>query len=563
MSLYPRLILGNLDLMDAPFMVLWGRDHGAPENVYETVVSSLSDGEEISSTRTGNREFSIPIGIDGVDLTELAELEAMLVAECEKPRNVLSIDPGDGAPVAVFDTFRAQLRMVFSDAGEIGLLRRYDLTIQALPHCRGEDAVVTPALETGAATVVSIDTGDSTTGWVSPNGPVNVASGGVGGFADHGEVALTRTGSVAFGTTPYLIVDWHTPAGFQANYPPALTVRVNGGPPISATAEAAVLVGSIQARRSYFRVSGTATTLAFEASSIYQVFGPYFLRIFDLSRTAASPALSTRRQLFRTIDVGGSAPTYGSIDVTHASSLLGDTLIYTYPAELGYQPPLSPFLASPALGARVADAAAMSGGYHSISTTSYWLVPASAVPEGEYLLVARVRNQGATADVKIEWQSRSYMNGTAVHPAQNAFGSVVVNMPTGVWQTVTLDAINLPHSRVGPDGMLQILIGTVTPSIIIDELWIFNTKGDLTVVNGVGTTRLRIVAPSLDEPHGAIWVANEDDFSDAYSASPLCTARAHHRLKPGPNNVYTVTQIATDAAVSSTHYNRSHTHPAA
>ncbi len=80
MSLVPRFVLGDLDLTSYPFAVIFGSDFGAPENVYEVLDWLLYDGEAVTSDRTSNRELTVPLWIEGDDLSELAAHEARLVA---------------------------------------------------------------------------------------------------------------------------------------------------------------------------------------------------------------------------------------------------------------------------------------------------------------------------------------------------------------------------------------------------------------------------------------------------------------------------------------------------
>lgn len=106
-ELYPTFRFGSLDLTSYPFAVPFGRDFGNPKGIVADVISALTDGSLVQRTGTENREVTIPVMIEGADHLELAEAEALLVAEANKERNEFTFNPGDGF---AFDSVLRHLR---------------------------------------------------------------------------------------------------------------------------------------------------------------------------------------------------------------------------------------------------------------------------------------------------------------------------------------------------------------------------------------------------------------------------------------------------------------------
>lgn len=177
MSLIPRFIYGELDLTDAPYGIEFGSDFGNPENVVEVVQTLLRDGEVLESDRRTNRTLTLTVLVESADLLALAQAEAALIAECDRPRNTLAVNPGDGiAPATVFDTFRAQPRWVRDDNMETQGFRRYVIEIPALPF--GRSANLTTEVAEGIPSVgTTINAADSLTGWSTLTAVVPGAGG--------------------------------------------------------------------------------------------------------------------------------------------------------------------------------------------------------------------------------------------------------------------------------------------------------------------------------------------------------------------------------------------------
>lgn len=152
MSLAPEWRIGDLVLTEAPFMVRFGTDYGTPENVTELLLSML-DGDIEVSPRTGNRTLSLPVLIEDADLAALADAEALLLAECDKARNEVYVDPGDGfAEPLIFDVFRGQVTFERDDNFEVAGARQYTVTFRALPFARSVDEITLTPTPTNIGT---------------------------------------------------------------------------------------------------------------------------------------------------------------------------------------------------------------------------------------------------------------------------------------------------------------------------------------------------------------------------------------------------------------------------
>lgn len=169
-DLAPRFFVGDLELTSYPFGVLREDvevDLGAPQNAADVIESLMVDGELVSSSRSGNRTLTVPVLVEGGDLLALAANEATLIQACEKARNTFTVDPGDGfGPPTVFDTFRIQAVHTRDSRYEAALMRRWDLTIPALPWGRAA-TLVTQTLTPAVVTPTVVDDCVSLTNWTS------------------------------------------------------------------------------------------------------------------------------------------------------------------------------------------------------------------------------------------------------------------------------------------------------------------------------------------------------------------------------------------------------------
>lgn len=540
---------------------------GNPQARSTTVYSMLSAGSVVARDSDDNRTIVLRVSVTAPSVAGLELGEAALMAACNRPTLLSWLPPQSDASRSVFEVVDSSLEFLFDDLDELRFTRTWRITITALPYVRAENETTSPAVPSAAAVV--IDSGSSTTNWTSGHGVVSTVAGAVVSTYPAGTqvglfygTRLTRVFPTPINTTTnkYLAFDW------KASVPPYHTVRVNGDPSNNlAEVRRDPLAGGYS--RSYYRLPADVTQLT---SALLDVIhgsgntGSATLSIDQMQVMQALPMIGTGRQQIRTIQTGGSAPTSGSIDVVHATSGLAEVIVYTYETQGGYQPALSPWRTT--AGTFIADGNALAGGFWDLSTTPYRAsVPVDALPHGEAFLMIRAHNTAIGSCIFDYAAYSEVVPGEVLGQEGGQFTHYfeAANVPRFILVPVPL---NLPTLPMGPSGRVAIDVARFTAggagTTYIQESWLFNTAGSLSIVN-VGTRkRLSLRAPSLDEPQGAMWTGNAADESDWYSVSSLATSRppGGHILKPGINNVYTATTGAVDASVSATHFDRGHTH---
>ncbi|MBA3783306.1 MAG: hypothetical protein H0X12_15825, partial [Nocardioides sp.] len=464
----------------------------------------------------------------------------------------------------------ADLKPEYDDEREQALFRIYTLTFQAHPWPRSATKIITPAVATASATVVN--NGSSTTGWTAPNtaspvvsvvsGAVQVAYDGdaIGGGYDGARLRLTST--VDTDPDHYVGVDW------KSSVPAYQFFLVDGASLTEVRREPGATAGYT---RSWYSVAANSGT-TLELQTVHQpATGTPTLSIDQILKSATLPNTGTGRQLSRTINPGGSVPTEGDVIVQHPTSGLGQTIVFTHPSGGGYSPPLRQWRFSS--DTVTPDASVVSGNTNQLTGGNEYRVPVSAIPDGDVQLWARLYSSAA-GTVQIFWAADSWMGGVQVGDTQGGvFPTAVTWATAATWQIVFLGRFALPAAKVGPAGFHRIALQrdtNATASVYVDDAWLFAMdKGRLTVVDAgsgtptVGTVanRLRITAPSLEEPHGGIALANASDWSDSYTPPTprvLCD-QVGHRFDPDGSNVLVVTPGALDASVSLEHFRKWHT----
>lgn len=565
------IILGGLNLMiagkPAPSVdryrlsVLADQTFGSPVPVTSVLYSMLRNGSIVTRDRDDNREpvLTVQVEAEKNDGNALAKGEAALMAVCHRPVELVWRPPSAGAEPVVFDVVNSNVEFAYDDLDEKMLRRHFRVTMSALPHGRRSVETVVEALAPPPAvpSVVTVDTCDGNTGWTIQDGTKAFATGGyvqtgqvnVVGFS---ELALTRAGFVDFTPNRFLLVEWQGAAFAGAVGPLTLDGHTKVGEQILGDGWT----------KTTFRVDDDQTVLTFRAVGYSTSVGSRNLKIRDVKTTDSQPVLGTGRQSFRTLTVGGSVTTQGSIDVAAVDGVtaLGDVAIFTYPGA-GYQPHLSPWITLPA--SRTPDPGSVSGARHFINNAGEWIIPAANLPPGEYVLVGRMSDTaGATRPVT--YSTRSRMNGVDVGP--DVVETVNVPLPAAnAWYLVTLGTLNLPATPIGPDGEVRVALvgGAGTTTTLLDELWLFSTAGQLTMLEDVTKPRVSIQAPSLADEAGSLWVGTDADGSDSWGAGQQSTSWQFHDLEPGENNLFVVTTGPVNPAVSARHFDRFHTHPIA
>lgn len=544
-----------------------GTTWGNPEVVISTLISQLTDGDLVTQTRAGNRQpvLYVRIAADthaGLIAGDTA-LSAVVGTPCE-----LTWQPFDPlAPLTVIDVVHSRMDHTWDDMDERRRRRTWVVTMSALPWPRSATQVVTPAVATGATTVVNA--GTATTGWTAANSPpgatVTVASGAIVNTYAAGAsgAGLRLAGPVDVSTTKYIAVDWKTsvPAfhGFWVDDSGIQITEVRREPAPVATFT-----------RSWYQVDDAATSIASLTFVVVHTAttATATLSIDQVIKASTLPVTGTARQLSRTIDPDGNIPAEGTIKVQHATEGLGQVIVFSHPAEGGYSPALRQWRISG--DTPTPDTGVVSGAFNTLVAATGYRAPITSVPVGDVQLWARLARSGSTGAVRIFWAAESWVGSSVVGDQQA--GSTVVDFPVSdAWYMVPLGRMTSPPAKVGPAGFFQMGIqrdSSSSANIIIDEAWLFAMdKGRLTVVDcGTGTptigsiaNRLRVAAPSLDAPFGAIEVATAADFSDSYVATStkvMCD-QTGHRFDPNGSVIYAVTSgPATEASVSFEHYAR-------
>lgn len=575
-DLNPRFVLGDLDLTDYPFAVEFGSDLGNPQNAAEVVDSLLTDGEIIGSSRTSNRTITIPVMAEGLDMQSLAVAEAALVAECDKQTNELTVAPGDDvAAQIVFSTFRAQLTFSRDDDEESALIRRYVLSIPALPWAMSTADVLDVALTAGVTPATStIADGTSATGWTAVDGTVT-ASGGVlhvpshvtastftpnkiSSRTDQIEFAATKTlAAFNFATLPYLSMDViaGTPSAGSASTPFQVYAYVDG---VQAPVIATQNLGSKTLRVTVLSSDASASTLKIVgALQVYQspVYNPGLASCeFQVDNVVASntpPATSTTgRETLRQVSIQGSARTSGRMAIEHETAALGDVILYSRPS-LGASstPDLRRWRTTGSV-APTADTGIVSGAREVIGTASatatVFQVPASTLPRGGYLIYARVNSSSGTSARVLSASASTKVGATVVGVQTITSDAVTLSTGSNNYQIVPIGEVVLPPAEV-PDGssaLVEIRIWSTSGNVQLDEAFAFyaGAGSALTIVHAgdaaspaVGTAhnRLWLDTPSLDRPEYSIWLGTQADRSDAFFGGQFADGWGTHELPAG------------------------------
>lgn len=540
--LVPRLTWGDVDVTDTPFMLLMDPDFSQGENLYEVLETELFDGSSVSSDSTENRTPTFRVAIiDSPDQEGLALAGARLDREAEKPRNLLTFDPGDGfgAPWSV-ETYRAQTRVERLDDLEQSMVRVYEIEMQAAPHVRSVAPVVIPATGSGdptpppPTTVVSVDDCTSLTGWTAGSDiPVSDLSFTAEG--DHlllvasnptdipMEPFMSRLGlSVNMASTPFLRIEMSTvaPSG-------SVGIYLN---------ESLVQPIATDGRYSYYPFSGILSKVGIEP--IYPIYGRRLeFRVYDISAVDGIAFSGTARQLYRSFDVHGTARTSGSLRLSHQAAL-GSVLVWSGESQGGYQPPSRRFKVGG--GADVADTDAASGARTNISTSPFEIeVPVDQLPDGLYRVAARVK-----ADTAGEaFFTRTYT--TVGSPLATFTPESTVTPPhalTTDYRIVDLDT-EMISGAYGSSLLRRMTVqatGTGTGTVWLDELYLLNTStGAVVQVEAGAAKHVWINAPTVATPFPTLLGGIEADGSDAVRLDTVADIFQPAAWSPGTINLFT------------------------
>lgn len=551
-----------------------GTGFGKSEPVIRAIMSLLRAGSRQRIERWQSRPVTVRVELSATTIGALNEGEKALNAVVGIETELRWQPPAPGAPVTVFDVETSSMEFTFDDMSELRLTRSYTVTISAYPWPRSATKIITPAVTAVAPTVV--DDGAATTNWTAPYGPtgatVTVVTGAVTVTYDasllssrtppYYGTALRRTATFSTTTSKYVGVDCKSSAWG------AVLVLVNGSSTFltEVRREPASVAGFT---RYWFHVGDVTSVTSLEVllDSKQPGSGTQTFNIDQVLLANALPASGTTRQKISTITPGGSVPAEGTVLVQHATAGLGQAVVYTHRAGGGYTPPLRQWKSSGA--ADSVDTLLVSGAFTALSENLHFSVPWSAIPTGDTQLWVRAyRNLAAT--VRLSWSAAAVFPGFASPVGDQMAGALDFAFPAAAWQMIPLGRFVSPPTQLGGAGQLRIGIGAAgDAAVVVDEAWLFAMdEGVLTVVDnftgtgalGGAANRLRVAAPSLDEPQGALMAGYKADWSDSHTATAnnVKCDQVSHRFDPAGQMIFTVTSGTLDAAVSLEHFPRWH-----
>lgn len=555
MSTYQTFTLGDLVLTDFPFSVEFGGEKGSPESITDVVAALLSDGDLVVRTRAGNRALRYVVGVEGTDFLDLARNEALLVAECNKPRNLWTIDPGDGfGPPTAFETLPIDMTPIESDDEHSALYHRWELSIPALPWGLSVSETIAEPVPSSVAPLVEsvLDDCSSLSGWT------NAELASPAGIQPLNGLRPLRTGVVDFSTLRFL------------------RIRVSGTaysdtPSIYADGQVAPLVSSTLVAQSvrdfiYEAPAGlaSASTLQFRLGFTDLLNPPAILSIIQ----ASAPPVATRLQTNPVIPVGGTQRTPASLSVS-SSSGLGFTVVHTSPDDgNAYSPAMRPWRARG--NTVVADSTCISGFREKIHPDVVaFEIPAANVPADGYTLGGWMK-ANATGSVRIFWATHTIVDGEI---RGVVLSDAPITFTAGVWQFVEFpELLTLPTVAVksASDALVHVSLQRnpdplVTVEVELDELWLFR-EGEgsaLTIIDTGDKTSLWVDSASSDSAVPEVWIGNSADQSDAHHPGGYrIIARGQHDFTPPASRVYVASSTGLDPVLRLTHHNRWHTNAA-
>lgn len=553
-----------------------GTEFGSPEAVTSIVQSLLADGSVVRYDRDENRTIPVRVRVHGPTLQAVAHGEAAL-RMATKVRNELTWQPPDNfAPPSVYETYPSAMTSVQESGWDLDEMvrrvRTFRLNLMASPHARSQNPVVSEALRSGTTTVV-VDTCDSATGWTATrNGAPDVATT----FWEAGSVSvaelsdavglppetwtLTRPGSVDFTDTPYLVAEMRTIGSVGLGN---VVVIVDAGLPSQRFLKI-LEVRKIADGTPHYRVTwdatGTASTITFwhRTDDPNQVWQGVFVR--NISRTDIPPG-PTPRQLTRVVEVEGTERTPGSLELfSGGATALGMTVVHTSPEDgSGYSPPLRRWRVSGA--GETSNLSAVSQALESILLPNPFVaeVPNRAVPEGGYLLAARmlVPTAGVTA---INWAAETVTRGVGQGYVTDFAHWEFTTAHT--WNFVPLAVLTLPTLR-SEEGTVRIQMSSSVP-VELDEAWLFRVDDDcaLTVIRDVATARMWLDSPDINSRVPRVWIGDNEHRTDAFHPGGNLYCHGNHTFAPDKVSVFTATSGVSGPAVSMSHYPRWHSNAA-
>ena len=356
------------------------------------------------------------------------------------------------------------------------------------------------------------------------------------------------------GSTPYLVAEVNS-EGLPAS------LYVNGNP-VQPLASAATDSGYI--RYVYNLASHpSVSTLEWGGSLTVQTAGSpppaRAIRVRRIYRTDNPNPTSTPRQSMRTLEVGGTERSPGTIHVGQraGSTPLGLTIVHSSPHDPGgYNPDMLRWVVAPS-GPATVDPTVPAGKTYALGPGGADIVtyaPSSAFPEGPYAIGAFVQS---TADQSVEFVTTvagSIPFGSEFREVRRS--TSLVSLKAGAWTYVSLSLETLPAMR-GPEGATWVTVTAPTAvNLKCGGLWALSAREDcsLSVVQGE-QPHLWIDSPTIGAA-ADVWVAGSNDRRYGYYPSQGVADPGLPLLPAGEVDVYVVTANADAPVVDYTHFRR-------
>lgn len=546
-----------------------GATFGGPQAGVREIVSMLADGNLVTYDRAGNRVAEFTVLIEGADGVALQAGEVALRRELYRPNTVTWMPPADFSAPTVYQVVTSDMSPLFDDIDEMKGRRKFRVTLTCAPFARSLNPVTIAAMEAPAPTPTSatITNADTTTGFTAtiadyyPGGGLPLMANVVtdeGAYAQTSgsgywlslRMIYTPAAPVSMTSTTYLVVE------VSGSPSPRFRLTING---VEASAVPALSVATSAGTVKFvFDTAGGSLSkiaLGFDEKSSTPVSRT--INVHDISRTDTLPQV-TKRQTTRTVDVLGTERTPASVHVQSPDGVsnLGMTIVHTSPEDdSGYAPPLRRWRVSGAT-TPTADSSTMSGAREPITVANPFVaeVPNLAVPEGGYLLAARLRIASGTA-ATINWATDTRIDGVAEGYVTDY---VTVDFPsTGTWFFVPIAAVTLPSVR-SMSGKVRILLSSATAEL--DEAWIYRVDDGcaLSWVHNVTKPHLWLDPPDLTSSVRRIWVGADAGRADASHPGANLGTHSDHTFAPDRARVFTATAGVENPAADLTYFPLGH-----
>ncbi|RYB90831.1 hypothetical protein EUA06_11180 [Nocardioides glacieisoli] len=530
-----------------------GATFGQSQAVVRQIVSMLADGDLVSYDRAGNRVAEFDVLIEGADGAALQAGEVALRRELYRPNVVTWTPPADFSAPTVFEVVTSEMAPKFDDIDELRTRRVFHVTLTCAPFARSRDLVTVPALAVGPTpTTVTVSTADSTTGWTTVAPATLGQTGGyvystqTSAFFGEGEHYLFFAAATV-PATPYVVVEW------QATYPTLFTPTLLAAP----------VVQTLNLPDGWTKTVYDTTGLSYASLTFRAVLrgtsGQY--RIRDVKRTDTIPQI-TARQVARIVSVAGTERTPASLAIKSANgtSNLNMTVVHTSPEDgSGYSPPLRRWRVSGA-ASPTTDAATMSGAREPILPANPFIaeIPNPALPEGGYLLAARMR-ASVVGSATINWATDTRIDGVAEGYVTDY---ATTNFPSsGNWYFVPIAVLTLPSVR-SYSGKVRINLSSMTAEL--DEAWLFRVDDGcaLTVLHNAVKPRLWLDSPDVASRVPRIWIGNDAGRVDASHPGANLYTHGNHTFTPDAMAVFVGTSGTENPEASLTYFPRWHSNAA-